>query len=234
MIVEFLLGSALFVTSAITYSALHSNEINSRLFNLRSLGRCTLAFVVVLTLQGLTGIAVSKFGLNPVVHTCYSFSLFLSLSLFLILKLLIGLYRENGSIHIGKEIMECYVYVFVIVSSAFSISKFINVTQSYVTLIVASVHTVLLVLGVCLLKKYRTLYALVDCVDVVSSLKIICVAFALYGVGAVLKEFTEYSCSLMLSAHLTLLTAGVNLLREILQKYYMPLKKMRIKDYNSR
>ncbi len=228
MIIDFSLGLALFVASVIAYSALHSKHISSTIFNLRKLGRYTLAFIVVLAIQGLTGIGVLRFGLDPVVHTCYSFSLFLSLCLFTILKLLKSVRNVSGKIHIGKEVMDCYVYVFVILSSAIGVSNFVNFTQNVIILTVAGVHVVLFAIGVFLLKKYRDLYALVDSVDVVSSLKIICIAFALYGASAVLKDFTEYSCSFMLSAHLTFLTAGVNLLREILQKYYLPLKRMKV------
>jgi UDP-N-acetylmuramyl pentapeptide phosphotransferase/UDP-N-acetylglucosamine-1-phosphate transferase len=226
MTIEFVLGLFLFVASLIAYSALHSEHVSSRIFNLRKLGVYTLLYVVILTIQGLTGIAVSRFGLDPVVHTSYSFSLFLALSLFSILKLLMSIYKVSGSIHIGKEAMDCYVYVFVTIASVVTVSRFVNVTQSIDILIVAGVHVVLLVLGVYLLKKYRSLSALVDCVDVISSLKIICFAFALYGVCAVLKDFTVYGCSLTLSAHLAFLSAGINLLREIVQKYYLPLKKI--------
>ena len=87
------------------------------------------------------------------------------------------------------------------------------------------VNVVLLVLGVILIKTSRELFALVDYVNIVTPLRIICIAFALYGLYAIVRNFTVYGCALLLAAHIVFLLAGVSILRQVYCKYYIPLRR---------
>jgi len=236
IMIDTVLGFVVFASSVLAYSALHSNSIDSRLFNLHKIGRYSLAYVLILILQGSTGIAIMKFGLNVKIHTFYTFLLFLSFSAYTMFSLLKSLYKKNGKFHLGKELVDCYVYVFVIFLTVAYVNSVVKIPESASILVVGLVSIVLLALCIILIKTSKELFTLVDCVNVVSSLRIICVAFALYGLYAIVRNFTVYGCTLLLAAHIVFLLAGVSILREIYCKYYVPLRmysrsvKMKISD----
>ena len=228
--IESIIGFILFVLSLITYSVLHSEEIDPRIFDLKKLGLYTVAIVLAFTIEGIMGLLVLFKVLNKVYHGVYGFSLILAVETIILLHVLI-LLNSATKIHIGKEALDCFVYTVVIVLTLERINQYTDIENFYFALVttVIVLTIIFLGLGIYVLKVYRDLMELVESINIVTLLKTGCLSLSLYGVAGILHTFCVELClTTLLIAHIILLVAGLQFLWDLMNKYYIPLKRYNV------
>ena len=181
------------ILSLITFSALHTAE--PRMFNLKRFAMCTLLFVIIFALQGITGLLVLLNYLDVVYHSVCGFSLILVVEIMATVCILRRL-KSFGELHIGIEGFNCLIYACVLTMIADKVAQFfiehLGLSRFLLVTTVTSITIILLCLGIYLLKVYRDLINLTETVDLVPPLKTVCLSFSIYALRSS-NDFRRHS-----------------------------------------
>ncbi len=229
MILAVCLGALSILCSAVVYSVLSKNEqdinfgINMRL---NDVALATLLFSIALTILVASGIL---YGLNSSAYL-YSYIFLISVEVLELCGLLYTL-RNLVTFGLDRNFTDFILYMAVIYLLVDKAVSEIPITEnfmlfSYVLLMsTAGAVMAITVLSVYIMWQSKTLSTLIDLVNLVKPLKIVCFAYATLGMGIL---FTKSGFTLVISlASIILLLATAQTMVELYEKYVIPCKKVR-------
>jgi len=218
--IRLVLGLMLFVLATINHSTLYTN-VELYNFRVKRVAIYSVVACILILFQGILGLSIVVFGIDPIYHSTIIFSAILALLVYINVDLMRLLQLE--CISLRKEGFEAMIYTVVI--HLFLYHTHVVFTRIVVIVVVASLTTIIAFATFYLWKYASDISKLVEFVDIKESAKAFTFSCMLIAVtGIVLDTCKFMGCGSIVISLISLLITYALLLKELMVKYVQPMK----------